>query len=279
MLILCVGPDTFRAQEKAHELELAFQKKYDLSGSSIERLPSGKEAIKPLQERMNHASLFASRRLLRTSNLVLDCPVTSRESLARVLRYDPDQTIVISVESEALDSAAARVFADTPKFVRYDFPLMKSAEFLRWLTEKAISLGITDQTQVRQLASFTGNDTWLAFSELIKLAAGGVVENQKTMFSTVFDYADRYLRAGKDRYAMLDDKASDGNALMIFLSQARTALRVRDQDTDGIKPFLISKMSSLRMQKNLEQDFASLLHAIFLQRTGYADEKEAMTLI
>src|SRR5690349_2995349 len=51
MLIVCHGPDTFRALQKARELELAFKQKYDAHGLSVERLASGKDAVTEIASR------------------------------------------------------------------------------------------------------------------------------------------------------------------------------------------------------------------------------------
>ena len=93
MLLVCIGPDTFRAQAKARELENAFRQKYDLDGSSIERISPGKDGVDEVIERANTVSLFCPRRFMRTANLLMDCPKAKQTALVQSLTKDPENVI------------------------------------------------------------------------------------------------------------------------------------------------------------------------------------------
>ena len=65
MLLLCTGPDTYRAQQKAHDLERAFIEKYDKQALSVDHLDAGKDAIDEVLRKADSVSLFNPRRFLR----------------------------------------------------------------------------------------------------------------------------------------------------------------------------------------------------------------------
>lgn len=280
MLILCIGPDTFRAQEKARELEAAFKQKFDLGGLSMERLATGKDAAKQILERANTASLFSPRRLMRTGDLVSECPKAFQTPLLQALTRDAENIIVISVENEQPAVSILKLFSQVPKFFKFEFPLQHGPAFNRWLTGKADNLGVKNQTQVSRLAEYCDGDSWLAWNELVKLAAGSAEDLKTTLTPTIFELAEKYLMGNDDQRAFLGDREAVQEALTVFLSQARAALRVRDRDMEGLHPFLIRKMQSLNTNKiNLEQIFATLLMTLLAQRTGYGSEEEILAML
>ena len=173
MLILCIGPDTFRALEKARELEQAFCAKFDTAGTSVERLGSGSTVVDQIIERVNTLSLFTPRRFIRVADLVKTCPKAKQPALVRALLQDPENAIVVSVEAEVPNEVAMKAFAEVPKFVRYDFPIQVGSGFSTWVVTIAEKLGVKDKNAARQIAEVAEGDSWLAWNELLKLAAGG----------------------------------------------------------------------------------------------------------
>jgi len=280
MLILCIGPDTFRAQEKARELEVAFRQKFDLGGSSVEHLGSGKDAIKQILERANTASLFSSRRLMRATDLVLECPKASQSPLLQAFSKDPENIITISVESEPPPEAVMKVFAAVPKFFKYDFPIQTSSKFFKWLCDRAKALGFRDEERLKHLAEISEGDSWLAWNELTKLAAGSDEDLQRFYSPTIFEFAERYLKGTDNQYDFLSDSDALREAQTVFLSQARAAVRVRDNDTQDLHPYLVKKMRNVAEQtKKFEQSLACILQALMLQRVGMGNEEETNVLL
>jgi len=281
MLILCIGPDTFRAQEKARELEVAFRQKFDLGGSSMERLSTGKDAVKQVLERSNTASLFSPRRMMRTSDLLLECPKSSHHPLIQALTKDPENIIIISVESERSPETTMKAFANVPKLVKYEFPVQKGADFGKWVADRAMILGYQDEKRVAQLAATCDGDSWLAWNELLKLAAGSTENLRRIVMPKIYDYAEWYVKGGDRRYLFLDGRESESSdVLTVFLSQIRAALRVRDNDTEGLHPFVVKKMQSLAHQKkDLEETMSVILQAYLSQRIGYGSEDEIAAIL
>jgi len=278
MLILCIGPDTFRAQAKVRELEVAFKKKYDPSGSSAERVSPGKDGVDEVMERANTISLFSSHRFLRASNLIGECPKNKQAALAKALARDSDHVIVVSVEDAVPNVTALKPFEKEVKIIKYEFPEQVGVAFDRWVQDIAKVMGIQDDRAIKMIAEETEGDSWYAMNELTKLAAGGTADVVSSAESpTSYMYADAYLRGQVDQYKFLQDEISSAPLLSLFLSQSRAALRVRDRATEGLHPYMVKKMSALPSQ-NLEEKFAHTLLALFCQRAGYAAEDEGTLL-
>ena len=110
MLILCIGPDSFRAVEKARELEQAFRKKFDPDGTSVERLWTDGET--PLAERrLNEQirSVCLSRRFMRTTDLIRAAR-SRQQALVPAFSKDSENVIVVSVENEIPNEQARKFF-------------------------------------------------------------------------------------------------------------------------------------------------------------------------
>ncbi len=279
MLLLCLGPDTFRAQEKARDLEVAFKQKYDFGGSSTEHVLFGKDGVDEVIERATTLSLFCSRRFIRASSLLSECPKAKQAALVGALTRDPDHVIVVDVESEPLSSVAERAFQDVPKITKYSFPIEHGKKFEAFALTLAERLKIPDQASVVALALAVDGDSWLLWNELLKLAAGGASSlSDPPLSQVVYPFTDAYLRKDQAWTKALADEDLAAEFLQTCLHQSRAALRVRDGATGGLHPFLVSKMKG-RAFHELEAALGASLAALFSQRAGYGDEIEASTLL
>lgn len=279
MLLLCIGPDTFRAQAKAQELERAFREKFDPNGSSVETLPAGKDAWAGIMERINTPSLFSPRRFLRTRDLLANLTKAQLESLARALTSDPEQIILVSVEEDQLPAKVSEALSKVPKLISYDFPLLKGESFRQWLQTIAKTLAINNETIVDQIAEAADGDGWLAWNELMKVSAGGqTFLAPSSMEKTIFEQADAFLREVKSFDYLAETESDFGSVAATFLSQTRAAIRVRDGATDGLHPFVIKKLQHTPPSP-LESSLAVLIQAMISQRSGLGDGTEVLSLI
>ncbi len=279
MLIVCSGPDTFRALQKARELENAFKQKFDKTGLCVERIASGKEAVAEIAARSGTVSLFASRRFVRTTNVLAEASKAQRAALSRVLAGDQEGFILLTLEDEPPNAAVLEELKQV-KVVRYDFPLMDQGAYVTWAREEAYKLGIKEDKTVQEVVEGARGDSWTCFYELLKRAAYDVSSPHigEKSEGSIFTSADAYIRRHDVWREVLEGGALEKQALAVFLSQVRTALRVRDGATEGVHPFVARK---LRGQALIEADeaFAQLVEGYFMQRSGYADEKEMFSIL
>lgn len=280
MLIVCSGPDTFRALQKARELEAAFKQKYDAGGFSVEQISSGKEAVTEIAARAGAISLFCPRRFVRTSQVLSEASKAQRATLKKSLSGDQEGFILLTIEDEPPSAAALNELGEV-KIARYDFPAMDGRAFVAWAMEEARRMGLQDEKVARSIAEASNGDTWTCFFELMKRAAYGSAEMSAVEGGeekTAFVFADAYV-GGRDSWREIaDDAALEKQILTTFLSQARSAIRVRDGAADGIHPFVARKLRGQALD-DADEAFSRLVEGFFAQRSGYATEKEVVSIL
>jgi len=278
MLILCSGPDTLRAQQYAKKLEHAFCEKYHTEQSGIEHIPYGKAGLKVLEEKAQTMSLFASKRFFRTRNLLKELSKKELPSLVRALSKSAEDIVVVSVEDDAPKKEYLTVLEKEMKIINYSHPIMRGRAFSAWLTDEAKHLGVKNLSAVKAIAEVHDSDTWRAWNELMKFAAGGEASQSYEKTETVFTYLDRILFAQKNRYAFLGETDICKEVSALLLSQMKTAVRIRDGYADGVHPYVRKKLSRANLSHAGAAFFqAELMH--LLARKGYAKEGEISLLI
>lgn len=277
MLIVVCGPDSYRALARAKELELAFRQRHGSSGLNIEKLGTGAEGVDALLSGASTPSLFSPKRFLRISGMIEACPKAKLPALVKLFSHAGDDLIVVDFEEEKPSEKALTPFKETPKFLLNDYPLLTGQEFKKWLNHTAKSLGVSDDDAVEKLFRACEGDTWFAVNELTKFAAGSNQKDwKKEVDTSVFELADRYLRQDQSRFDVLDEK--DSNLANIVMQQSLSFMRVRDQDTATITPFVVSKMKRMNAQA-IESVWSSAFLSFLVQRTGLGDSEEASLLL
>ncbi len=285
MLIACIGPDIHRALEKARELEAVFRQKYDQDGSSIEFLhEEGAELVDAVIERANTVSLFTPRRFMRTRDLIKSCPKGRVVALEKALSVDPENVIVVTVESDVPPDATLKTLSALPKWVRYDFARLDQRAFEAWIRERAAQLKITlTNEQLSWIVERSNGDSSQASIALLLVAAGVDVSAETQSSSggvleerSLFEWADAYVKQDPTWRAAVERLGPD-SVLYPFLSQLRSYQRVQAGQDAGIPSFVARKLKGIRAIDSEEQ-FARLLEAVMLQRQGYLQESELPAL-
>lgn len=257
MLILCCGPDTYRATQRARELEDAFRTKHDPSGTSIERFDSGKGAVDEVIERSLTVSLFSPMRFIRVDGLIEFCPKAKAKALANALGKDSERVIVVSIEREKPAAIDLKPYADVPKLMVSEYPLQQGKAFSDWVKQAGLLLGVTDVNALSKLARVCDGDAWLASNELLKLAVGGVSEVVLEQESNFYQQADVLLRGDASRYNVLSTVSGEKLSY----------------------PLLQQSISSVDRSKRASEVVASAILMRLLSRSGLCDADEAMALL
>lgn len=283
MLIACIGPDIYRALEKARELEAAFRQKYDQEGSSIEQLhQDGAELIDEVVERVNTVSLFTPRRFLRVRDLLKNCPKGRVAALEKALSVDPENVIVVTVESDVPADVTLKSMSALPKWIRYDFGRLDTHAFDKWIRERALLVGCTlTDAQAKRIVELSEGDSWQAALYVLQVASGASLDDTSSSSSpqterSLFDWADAYVKQDPEWRAAVERMGPD-TLLYPFLSQLRAYQRVKSGNENGVPSFVARKLKGIRTQDSEEQ-FARLLEALMLQRQGYLREDELPAL-
>jgi hypothetical protein len=216
---------------------------------------------------------------LRVDGIVSSCPKTKQKALLEALARDTDAMIVVSVEEERPASSVMKPFEELPKIVVNDYPLLSGRAFTDWAREIAKTLGNIDDNQVVKLADFCEGDSWKFINEAIKLAAGASLElDRSSSEASAYDLADQILKKDLRRRGNAEKIEFSYAETSVLVQQGVAALRVKDQDVAGLPPFVLKKLQSMNM---IEPSliFASSLEMLFLQRAGFCNEAESISLI
>lgn len=273
MLVICSGPDSLSAAKKAADMVAAFRLKYDPSGFSVEVL--NEPAMTDVLNRIAAPSFFASKRMIRADGLMDASKIADVRALAKRLMTDGGQTVVLTLEVEPIAQKILDEFAKGD-VIQYDHPLPKGAAFGAWCLKRATALGVSADI-AKRIAVLADGDMWLAEQELQKASANpNIFINTKDESLSVYDRAERYLRLHPSWKELREPV--DEEVLAIFMSQARSAVRVRDGATDGLHPFVVKKLGGLR-QPHLTNILRGTLRAHAAIRSGLADISESETLL
>ncbi len=278
MLLVCSGEDSYRAIEKARDLEAAFKLKYDPTGSAIDRLTPGKEGVDALLSGLATSSLFSPRRFIRVDGLLTSCPSAKAKALVSSLERDVDSTIVVTVEEGELTQKALKGYARLSKFHHYEFAPLSPAPFLKWATEFSSKQAVTDRRIIQAIADASRGNTWAFVNELMKVRVGGELVTSTGNEPSVYDVIDQFLTSRPDRWTRLRrfDNADEVTAKVV--NQARSLVLVQSGHTTGIHPYVAQKLSRMHVD-DPTLAFNKLATVFVWSRTSQASADESLDVL
>ena len=253
MLIMIYGEDTFRVQEKLHQLKTAFMEKYDPTGMNCSVFPSGESAKFSAGEVLQAVCSYpflGTKRMIIIHGL-FDQVKKSDESLWKEgFARMPDTSILIMVEVLSVAALEKKKFfqqvRDDAQAHTYAFAELKGVELTKWVKQKILSCGGTiEPSALTELIVRVGSDLWTLSHEIEKLTAFAsgscitvsMVETlvQTHVESRVFELMDALSKKQQKRCVQLlrDERAagSDEHYLLTMLGR-QTRMLI------SAKPFL-----------------------------------------
>lgn len=276
MLIVCSGPDTYRAREKAKELQAAFRIKHDPQGLASEVI-DGSLGISALLSRLAGASLFSPKKFIRADGCLAKMKIADVRTLSARLERDKDQTIVLTVEESAPAVKVLETLKPSPLF-HYAFEFQRGAAFSEWVCQQAEKMGVSRTVAAKVSASVEG-DSWLAMQELAKQAvysSESVPDRDLQDDFSAFDVADMVLAQSAAWRRILHDYEDDG-VLSLALHQARSYMRIHSGVEDGLHPYVVKKLKNMRIKE--PDRCGQIFKAFIASRTGLAGGDEIETLL
>jgi hypothetical protein len=275
MIIVCSGPDTYRAREKARELVAAFRSKHDPHGLATEIL-DGPVELSTLLSRLSSGSLFATKKLIRADGCLEKMKIADVRTLAARLAADGDHTIILTLEEEPPNAKTLEALASAPLF-HYPFEMQTGALFRAWVRKEAVLHGVSQDVADR-VAAYADGDTWLAVHELEKQAVHPQRSYEAVQGSeTIFTVADAILTQ-RSAWRSLVSLHGDDAATSVALGQSRSFLEVRDGYAESVHPYVAKKLSAARIP-SAEERVARLLKGFVASRNGLASGAETETLL
>ncbi|MEO5927685.1 MAG: hypothetical protein ABIO72_03095 [Patescibacteria group bacterium] len=276
MIIVCSGPDTYRAREKARELAQAFREKHDPQGLAMETV-DGSEGLPILLSRLAGGSLFSKKKLIRADGCLEKMKIADVRTLAAKLAADKDATIILTVEEESPNEKTLDALKAAPLF-NYPFVAQMGSSFRDWTRARAKTLGVDEKT-ADLVASANEGDSWRTIHELEKQAAypHPFDARRDAGESSVFATADAIMAERAGWRSDVEISKEDG-ALSVAVGQIKSFIEVRDGQASAVHPYVAKKLSQLRL-RDAEGRAAKLLRAFLSSRNGLAAGAETKTLL
>lgn len=274
MLIICSGPDTYRARTSARELADVFREKFDPSGKSVERIDSS-QGINEILNKLGATSLFSSKKFIRTDDLLKKIAANDVTKLDSRLASDNDQTVLVTVEENPPSKMLTDKFK-LSKIHKYDFPKLQGDDFRKWVREKSVRIGLNPQIADKVAESFYG-DSWAAINELEKQSANPQPILGVNGEENVFRIIDNAI-AGNIGWRRQAVESKESGFMSGMLFQMRSYARVKANVFEGIQPFVVKKMRSASMGR-FDSLYMNSLAAFVGSRSGICDEIEAIALV
>lgn len=274
MLIVCSGPDTWRARKRAKELLEAFKTKHDISGFSTEILKPGD--FQAVLNQIGAPSIFSPKRMIRCDGLLAGLKIADIRRLALRLKADGENTILLTVEDEPPTAKILDEFKG-PGFFHYPYPELTGSEFHKICLELSIENGL-DASLAKKISIRCNGDIWKAINEIGKFSA-----NNNALFSeseadpdSTFNVVDAYLDKKKGWLCSMDS-LDDDQLPSLIMTQAKAAIRIKNGEVVKLPPFVINKFQKMSLDL-LEISYFNSLKVSVGTRNGLMGSKEVQTL-
>lgn len=281
MIFFLYGQDTYRSRQKLRELKEKFVRDVDPSGANLVVLDGATMKPEDFRNAVSAMSMFVKKRMVVVERLLESGKKPVQEAVAEYLAHKdfPEDHIVVfwedevksrksikSIKSKAKKkSSSAKATEDVAtqslrdvllrqKYVQ-EFGLLDSTEVERWIGEEVKNRGgKIAMDAVRLLASAVGNDLWRMANEIGKLVAGNASITEATVQesviekteSTMFAFTDALGNRNRDEALRLLTNERDAgieplHLLGMMIRQFRILLRLSQDDTEGLHPFVVQK--------------------------------------
>jgi len=139
MLIVCVGPNSFKARKKYQDLILAYRGKF--SDAAIDQIDDNFWLI--VLTRLGNGSLFSSKKMLVGEQLLSKMTAKDVDKLKRKIIVDDNETVVLDYE-EKLNKTKMKLLnkIDKKYLFIYEYPELKSWELKKEVVELVRKYGV-----------------------------------------------------------------------------------------------------------------------------------------
>lgn len=309
MLFLIYGSDEYRRSETLAALKARVPA--EVADLNITTLDGRRATLDDLAAACEAMPFLADRRLVIVYDLLKHQKAgKDRDDLRAYLERVPDACDLVFVESDDFDKRSSLfTFLKKHAEVRECVPL-EGADLLRWLHDRAKSLGATlDKDAAQRLTLLAGNDGRLLVTELSKLATfvgrGGRITvrevdllvadtQEQNLFTFIDELSVRRRSAALTALRrLLDDGQAAQYILFMMARQVRILLGVKDLAAQrlrpddiaaqlGQKPFVVRK--AVEQARGFSQADLRRLHQRLLEldhasKTGRAEIEAGLELI
>jgi DNA polymerase III delta subunit len=276
MLVICAGPDSFRARLKYRDLVLAYKKKYDEKGDTVESLPLD-NLYEAVLSKLGNQTLFASKKLLVCEGLMSKLTAKQASNLRDAIYRDGDITVVIDYEEKAPKATAIKSFEEKELYV-YAHEMAKGTELNKIVADLCKRYGV-EVTLVPSLIQRYQSDLWAIDTalQMIRVLDKQTVESGDVQIDNMFGLVDKLLKNQKSWIGQYT--AFDINAILSStVSQMRTWHMAQEGMAKGAHPFVQRKLSGMRI-KDADFRFQQFLKTFYGSRNSLAAGDEIAQIL
>jgi len=275
MLIVCSGPDSFRAKQKIRGYVASFKEKYDKTGKSVEFL-DGATAYGEVVARLSSPSLFNPKGMLVCSGLLDGLKVAQIKALSKALAADGDSNVVLDYEDKKPTQKTLEYFADKTVLL-YPHDELEGQALRKEVQGMCQKYGV-DQKQADNLIGAYGNDLWSIESALqiasVGMDIGNLDQNEQT---NLFQLAESIMTSDGSWLNRASNTDQD-DLLNVLISQFRSWHQVQAGCVDGVHPYVQKKMANLRVNDPNLKTLAAF-RALYAARNSLSQGRESETMI
>lgn len=275
MLIVCAGPDSYRAKQKLHGYVASFREKYDKSGKSIEVL-SIEDPLREILARLSSPSLFSAKTMVVCEGLLDGLKVGQLKSLAKALILDADQTVVLDYEDKKPSQKTQDYFTEK-SLLLYSHDLLEGTALKKEVVAMCQKYAV-DQKMADKLLGAYSNDLW-SIDSILQVASAGLegFDLDETSEQSVFQISEDVMKGNASW--MKNAKTLDKDDVVnVLVNQYRSWHLVQGGAADGVHPFVQKKMSWLKLENPHEKTLAAM-RALYSARNSISTEQDTDTLI
>lgn len=279
MLIVCSGPESFKARQKYRELTEAFRVKHDPRSSSMESITS-KDALAEVVSKLSSPTLFTSMKLLRCEYLFADATPAKIKKFNLALERDANQTVVLDYEDKPLTAKNASAITSTLSHF-YSFEKLIGAELKQEISRMCSAHNVSSEVAPKLIEIFN-DDLWAVDTMLQMLSVADSAADVKDLSSSatlesVYSLVDSILD-GNGSWLFNAAQTDPNELLATLISQARQWLQLQANETDGVHPYVQKKLSYKKF-KDADTRTLSFIRVLAASRSSLAIQQEAVQLI
>lgn len=277
MLIICTGPETFLARQKALDLMEAYKQKHVSQGAEIERLES-QTSIQDAITRLSSLGLFTTKRLLKYENLMAGITLTQAKQLAKAILSDGNQTVVLTYEDKSPTEKTLGLFQKDILFV-YAHEKLKGLELNKWISARCKLYQISSDLSSK-LIELHGDNLWAIESSLQAMRVlndASTLEKTTENDDSAFAIIDQFFK--NNPTWIIQAASQDPQELLpLLLSQLLNWHKIKYDQAQDVHPFVKKKLGAIKLPR-AEELTLEAIRTMYASRNSITQGQEILQLL
>jgi len=274
MLVICLGPDSFRARHKYNFLFSAYKNKYQ--NALIEEVDTGFWSL--TMSKLVNSSLFSSKKMLAGEGLLEKFTAKDLSRLEKKLKLDNNETVVLDYEEKLNKTKLNLLSKIDKKYLKiYEYKNLNTWELKKEVTELVQKYNL-DFKYVDYLIDRFQGDLWAIDTELQVLRLGmNEISDLDLKNKDIYVLLDMLLKNDRQAWKNIDFFLLNEDLSSRLVTQIRNWFLAQEKNK-SLHPYVLKKMQYLHL--NNSGDFLrKYLKLLYATRNGLLGIKEVDVLL